>query len=255
MECKSVILDNELSWRLHLHYNDRDGRVPAVVVNPKNAVKWSWDDAYNLLQYGLATIKYGTDGTQLAGDSARTKFNTRMENTSDAMMNHVIDICNFADECVGRNNWCFSVGDEWGRGYQVTIKYRATMLVIAVATITYDVECKPDRAWDEKHTIVFSECTPTLIQSIHDAPHYGVYDACWKLRSQERPMIERVNSWRSFMKWEETVKKNFKKFWETADAMQAKLDALFKERDDLHEKQMAKMKKIALAAGGINVGK
>jgi hypothetical protein len=252
MECKSVILDDEQSWQEHLPKTEH--RTPAIVINPKADVKWSWGGVYNLLQYGLAITNYGTDGQQLTGDAARIKFNTRMENTSDAMMNHLIAACNFADKCVGRNNWCFSVGDKWGRGYEVTIKYRATQLVIAVANVSYDAQCKPDRAWDEKHMIVFSQCTPTLIQSIHDEPHYGVYNACWKLRSQEGPIIDKVNSWRAFMKWEETVKKGFKKFWETADAIQTKIDTIWKERYELHEKQMAKMKKIALAAGGINVG-
>lgn len=240
-EC--YIFDNEETWDHALSKR----RVRGSFWKNK---KWTDDDIYNMLRYGCAVLNWD-ECTKFGEEQAIEKFNDRMMNAHSIMIKHFIRACTFADQCVGRNNWSYWIDFRQGRGYKLVIEYRALGFRIAEATIDYDAKRKPVQANDALYKIYFKSSLADCIEGHARKEKNAIYDACWSRSTNcsADTYDYKVQTWHGFMKWEEATKKGYKKFCEQAEAIQDKIDELWKQRTDLHEKYMKKMKKIAEAGG------
>jgi hypothetical protein len=175
-------------------------------------------------------------------------FRDRMEKVSDIFIQHIIAACKFADEAVGRANWCYLMVRAIGE-YRMNIFYRATGLKIADANLTFTVDDEPSTASDATYMPRYHYSVAEIVGALRDHPKLGIYHACWDYTSGSGTKSDRIKGWAAFLKWEAKVKESWPQYAAKALKLYEELDRVRAERDAFVEAQAKKLEKYAKIFG------
>ncbi len=241
MGCESFILHDEKTWPLHISGN----QVPTAAII--NDAKIDRAAVMTLMLDGFDAVEWG-EANPTERRSVRKIFCDRMEKVGDIFMQHIISACKFADEAVGRANWCYMMVRGIGE-YRMFIYYRATGLKIADAILTFTCDDEPATASDTVYMPRYHYSVADVVGALRDHPKLGIYHACWDYTSGSGTRSDRLKAWKAFLKWEAKVKETWPQYAEKATKLYEELDRVRAERDAFVEAQTKKLEKYAKIFG------
>lgn len=241
MNHESFILDDEKSWHLHISGN----QVAAAPII--NDAKIDREAVKTLMINGFDAVGW-CESNPTERRTIRQVFHNRMEKISDIFMQHIISACKFADEAVGRANWCYMMVRAIGE-YRMFIYYRATGLKIADAVLTFTVDDEPSTDSYITYMPRYHYSVADVVGALRDHPKLGIYHACWDYTGGSGTRSDRLKAWEAFLKWEAKVKETWPQYTEKATKLYEELDRVRAERDAFVEAQTKKLEKYAKIFG------